>query len=87
LTQPDIARVVDIAQRAAAAAQHAFVGTEHLLAAELASSDSPSSRALVAAGVSLDGLAEELVTGLPRAEPGTATTKLRKTSRPSGFSV
>ena len=70
MTEPDIARVVATAQRAAAAAQHAFVGTEHLLAAALTNSDGPAARALVAAGVALDGFAEELLTGLPRAEPG-----------------
>jgi Ca2+:H+ antiporter len=70
LTAPDIARVVETATRLAAAAQHAFVGTEHLLAAAL--TDPEGARALTAAGVSLDGLAEELLTGLPRAEPDAA---------------
>jgi Ca2+:H+ antiporter len=69
LSPPDITRVVATAQRAAAAAQHAFVGTEHLLAATLTDADGAAARALAAAGVSLDGLAEELTTGLPRAEP------------------
>ncbi|HTL05976.1 MAG TPA: calcium/proton exchanger, partial [Gemmatimonadales bacterium] len=70
MTSPDIARLVDTARRAAAAGQHAFVGTEHLLAAALAQPDGPAVRALAAAGVSLDGFVEELLTGLPRAEPG-----------------
>ena len=69
MTEPDIARVVVTAQRAAAAAQHAFVGTEHLLAAALTDPDGAAARALTAAGVSLEGLAEEFLTGLPRAEP------------------
>lgn len=68
MTQPDIARVIATAERAAAAAQHAFVGTEHLLAASLTDADGAAARALAAAGVSLDGLAEELLTGLPRAD-------------------
>ena len=68
MTAPDIARVVDTARRAAAAAHHAFVGTEHLLAASLTIADGGAARALGAAGVSLDGLAEELLTGLPSAE-------------------
>jgi Ca2+:H+ antiporter len=68
LTAPDIARVVETARRAAAAAHHAFVGTEHLLAAALTTADGSAARALGSAGVSLDGLAEELLTGLPSAE-------------------
>ena len=71
MTPPDIARVVDTATRLAAAAQHAFVGTEHLLAAAL--TDAEGARALAAAGISPDGLAEELLTGLPRAEPDAAS--------------
>ncbi len=71
MTLPDLARIVETARRAAAAAQHAFVGTEHLLAAALADSGAAPARALLAAGVSLDGFAEELLTGLPRAEPDT----------------
>jgi len=73
LTSPDIARVVDTARRAAAAANHAFVGTEHLLAAALTDVDGAPARALTAAGVSLDGLTEELLTGLPAAETGAET--------------
>ncbi|HEV8600002.1 MAG TPA: Clp protease N-terminal domain-containing protein, partial [Gemmatimonadales bacterium] len=65
-------RVVETARRAAAAAQHAFVGTEHLLAALLVDETGSAAHALRAAGVSLDGLAEELLTGLPRAEAGGA---------------
>jgi Ca2+:H+ antiporter len=73
LTSPDIARVVETARRAAAAANHAFTGTEHLLAAALTDADGAPARALTAAGVSLDGLAEELLAGLPAAEPGAET--------------
>ena len=73
MTSPDIARVVDTARRAAAAANHAFVGTEHLLAAALTDVDGAPARALTAAGVSLDGLTEELLTGLPAAETGAET--------------
>ena len=69
MTPPDIARIVETARRAAAAGQHAFVGTEHLLAAALADAEGGPARALVAGGVSLDGFVEELLTGLPRAEP------------------
>jgi len=65
--------VVDTARRAAAAANHAFVGTEHLLAAALTDVDGAPARALTAAGVSLDGLTEELLTGLPAAETGAET--------------
>lgn len=68
MTAPDIARIVETARRAAAAAHHAFVGTEHLLAAALTTPDGSAARALGAAGVSLDGLSEELLTGLPSAE-------------------
>src|ERR1041384_5811498 len=68
LTEPELARVVEIARRAAAAANHAFVGTEHLLAASLTDGEGAAARALTAAGVSLDGLAEELLSGLPVAQ-------------------
>jgi Ca2+:H+ antiporter len=70
LTPVDLARVVDTARRAAAAANHAFVGTEHLLAATLTEADGDAARALSAAGVSQDGLAEELLAGLPAAQSG-----------------
>ena len=70
MTEADIARVRETARRLAAAAQHAFVGTEHLLAAALTDSSTGAARALAAAGVSLDGIEEELLTGLPRAESG-----------------
>ncbi len=70
MTAPDIARVVETARRAAVAANHAFIGTEHLLAAELADPEGPAARALAGAGVSLDGIAEELLAGLPVAEAG-----------------
>lgn len=73
MTSPDIARVVETARRVAAAANHAFVGTEHLLAAALTDVDGAPARTLIAAGVSLDGLAEELLAGLPAAEPGAET--------------
>jgi len=65
--------VVETARRAAAAANHAFAGTEHLLAAALTDADGAPARALTAAGVSLDGLAEELLAGLPAAEAGAET--------------
>ncbi len=68
MTAPDISRVVETARRAATAANHAFVGTEHLLAAVLTEPDGSAAQALAASGVSLDGLAEELLTGLPSAE-------------------
>jgi len=71
LIQPDLPRIVDTARRAATAAQHAFVGTEHLLAAALADPEGAPARALQAAGVSLEGFVEELLAGLPRAEPDT----------------
>ena len=73
MTAPDISRVVETARRAAAAANHAFVGTEHLLAAALTETDGAAALALVASGVSLDGIAEELLTGLPAAEAGAPT--------------
>ena len=68
MTAAELARLVDTARRAATAANHAFVGTEHLLAAALTEGDGAAPRALSAAGVSLDGLAEELLTGLPVAQ-------------------
>ncbi len=70
MTAPDIARIVETARRAAIAANHAFIGTEHLLAAALTDTAGPAARALAAAGVSLDGIAEELLAGLPVAEAG-----------------
>jgi Ca2+:H+ antiporter len=73
LTAPDISRVVENARRAATAANHAFVGTEHLLAAALTEADGAVVQALIAAGASLDGIAEELLTGLPTAEAGATT--------------
>lgn len=72
MTSPDIARIIETATRAATAANHAFVGTEHLLAAALTDAEGPAARALGAAGVSLEGLAEELLTGLPAAASGGA---------------
>ena len=73
MTAPDISRVVETARRVATAANHAFVGTEHLLAAALTEPDGTAALALTAAGVSLEGLAEELLTGLPAAEAGAST--------------
>jgi Ca2+:H+ antiporter len=73
LTAPDVSRVVETARRVATAANHAFVGTEHLLAAALTEPDGAAALALSAAGVSLEGLAEELLTGLPAAEAGVTT--------------
>ncbi len=70
MSAPDISRVVETARRAATAANHAFVGTEHLLAAALTEPEGVAARALATAGVSLDGLAEELLSGLPVAEAG-----------------
>jgi Ca2+:H+ antiporter len=65
LTAFDLARVIDTARGTAAAANHAFVGTEHLLAAVLQDPDGAAARTLTEAGIAIDGLAEELVTGLP----------------------
>lgn len=73
MTAPDIARVVETARRAAVAANHAFVGTEHLLAAAIIEPEGAPARLLAAAGVSLDGLAEELLADLPTAEAGATT--------------
>ena len=72
MSLPDIARLVDTARNLAAAAQHNFVGTEHLLAAALTAPDGDAARALAAAKVPLDGFAEELLSGLPRAEAASA---------------
>ena len=72
MSRPDIARLVDTARNLAAAAQHNFVGTEHLLAAALTAPDGDAARALAAARVPLDGFAEELLSGLPRAEAASA---------------
>jgi len=65
LTGFDLARVIDAARGTAAAAHHAFVGTEHLLAAVLQDPDGAAARTLTEAGIAIDGLAEELLTGLP----------------------
>jgi Ca2+:H+ antiporter len=68
LTSPDLARILQAARDRASAARHAFVGTEHLLAAALDDADGATTRALTAAGLtSADGLAEELLIGLPAA--------------------
>ena len=66
----DITRVTATARRAATAANHAFVGTEHLLAAAFLEPESPLRPALAAAGVTAEQLAEELLAGLPGAEAG-----------------
>jgi len=79
LNQADIARVVDTARNLAAAAQHNFVGTEHLLAAALTAPEGDAGRALAAAKVPLDGFAEELLSGLPRA--GATATEPPRLSR------
>jgi len=70
LTAFDLTRVLDAARSTASAANHAFVGTEHLLAAALEDPDGAAARILSGAGVAIDGLAEELLTGLPAAAPG-----------------
>lgn len=67
MTASDLARVIEAARGTAAAANHAFVGTEHLLAAALSDADGAAERALTDAGVTIDGLAEELLAGLPAA--------------------
>ena len=68
MIQPDIARLVDTARSLAGAAHHSFVGTEHLLSAALTDREGDAARALTAANVPLEGFAEELLSGLPRAE-------------------
>ena len=65
MTAFDLARVLDAARGTAAAANHAFVGTEHLLAAVLQDPEGAAARTLIEAGIATDGLAEELLTGLP----------------------
>ena len=67
MTSPDLARVINTARGAATAANHAFVGTEHLLAAAL--TDDAAIRTLADAAVSLDGINEELLAGLPAPNP------------------
>ena len=68
MTSPDLARILQAARDRASAARHAFVGTEHLLAAALDDPDGATVRALTAAGLtSQDGLADELLVGLPAA--------------------
>jgi Ca2+:H+ antiporter len=70
LSVSDIQNVVDTARSAAAVAGHAFVGTEHLLAALLMREAGPAARACVAAGMDPQGLVDDLVSGLKAAEPG-----------------
>lgn len=68
MTSSDLARILDAARDRASAARHAFVGTEHLLAAALDDPEGAAARALSAAGLtSQEGLADELLTGLPAA--------------------
>ena len=68
MTSPDLARILQAARDRAWAARHAFVGTEHLLAAALDDPEGSAARALTAAGLtSRDGLADELLAGLPAA--------------------
>jgi len=67
LSPSDLARVIEAARGTAAAANHAFVGTEHLLAAALSDAEGTAARTLTDAGVTIDGLAEELLAGLPAA--------------------
>jgi Ca2+:H+ antiporter len=72
LTSPDLARILQAARDRASAAGHAFVGTEHLLAAALDDPEGTAARALITAGLtSHDGLADELLVGLPVASAGT----------------
>ena len=70
MSASDIQRVVDTARNAAAVAGHAFVGTEHLLAALLVREGGPAARASLAAGMEPQGLIDELVSGLKAAEAG-----------------
>ena len=68
MTSPDLGWILQAARDRAVAARHAFVGTEHLLVAALDAPDGATMRALTAAGLtSPDGLADELLTGLPAA--------------------
>jgi len=69
LTAFDLSRVIGAARNMAAAANHAFVGTEHLLAAVLQDADGIAAGIFSDAGIAIDGLAEELLTGLPVASP------------------
>ena len=70
MSASDIQRVVDTARDAAAVAGHAFVGTEHLLAALLVREGGPAARASRAAGMDPQGLIDELVSGLKAADAG-----------------
>ncbi|MGQ0704190.1 MAG: calcium/proton exchanger [Gemmatimonadales bacterium] len=70
MTAPDLGRITATARRAAAAAGHAFVGTEHLLAASLLEPHNPLRDVLREAAVAPEELAEELLAGLPAAEAG-----------------
>jgi Ca2+:H+ antiporter len=67
LSASDPARLLEAARALAVAAQHAFIGTEHLLAAALRDPAGAAQRALAARGVTTEGLAEELLEGLPKA--------------------
>ena len=79
MSAPDLARIVDAARAAAQSANHAFVGTEHLLVGALRQPDGEGERALRDLGVSLDGLAEELLAGMPAAaEPAEGPPPLSR---------
>jgi Ca2+:H+ antiporter len=73
LTAPELARVIDAARTSAAAGNHAFVGTEHLLAALLQDPDGAAARTFSDTGADIAGLADELLIGLPAADPDAAT--------------
>jgi Ca2+:H+ antiporter len=72
LSAPELERVIGTAEQAAAQGGHAFVGTEHLLAAAIRDPDGTAARLLASAGVAVDGLADELLAGLPAAAPDAA---------------
>ena len=72
MSASDSARIVESARAIAVAANHAFIGTEHLLAAALRDPEGAAQRALAARGVSTAGLDEELLEGLPKAGPEAA---------------
>ncbi len=69
MSTSDIQRVVETARNAAAAAGHAFVGAEHLLAALLINETGPAARVFRAAGADPSSLVDELVKGLKPAGP------------------
>ena len=67
MSASDSARILDSARAIAVAANHAFIGTEHLLAAALRDPEGSAQRALAGRGVTTEGLDEELLEGLPKA--------------------